>query len=446
MMLDLVKWLQKASRRGSDAIQSVVCFFGDRKKIVMFTLLYKVLLDVAYTIIAPAWSYYGFVFRPNIVGILLSWVMLLLGCRAIDTVFCGKHKNAQTIFILLLYINYFPILTLVGFGSISVKTFVYASIYYILIYYFTFIFDWGFWKKKKRSNAEHKFIQLPLLAVLITVACCLTIVIVSGVYANFRFSLNLDAVYEWRSENKQSMSIIARYAFGAAIACNVVNLGYCLSKKKYIASALLMALQVLAFSVDGLKSTLFVMVFVLAALIYPKREIDRCIPAAVAGVVGLAVLVFYISGNMFIISSLVRRVMLLPGVITDHYVDFFSKNTPDFFIQGPLRFLGLESVYDREISYLIGAEYYVEGINFNSGLLSEAVSNLGIVGVFIMPVIVSGFLKIYERFTAGLSHGVVFSSSLYVAWFLLSSTLTTSLASHGILAQLVLLACLPKDK
>ena len=137
--------------------------------------------------------------------------------------------------------------------------------------------------------------------------------------------------------------------------------------------------------------------------------------------------------------------MFLPALITEYYVDFFSTNSPDFFRQGMLRRIGFESIYDREISYMIGAVYSIDGINFNSGLLSDAVSNLGIVGVFVMPVVFAIFLKIFDRCAEGLDTKVIFTASIVVAWFALSSTLTTMLFTHGVFILMIFLRLMPRE-
>ena len=77
-------------------------------------------------------------------------------------------------------------------------------------------------------------------------------------------------------------------------------------------------------------------------------------------------------------------------------------------------------------------------MNCNKGLLSDAISNLGYAGIFIMPVIIVFFLHLFDRSTAGLDKRLVLVSGVFIALNLISTSFMTVLVTHGFLLLIVL--------
>lgn len=410
----------------------------------LYIILYKIFLDFSYSIVSFEWSYYyDFICDFDLFNYTLTWVLAIGVVFIVKRVLSRPFRASSIIFLILLFISYFPFLTLFAFSAISAKTITYNTIYFFIIFFVNYL-----WKRKTSSTSslnKGKY-GFKIIAPLALVVCVVSIAAISFIYTGFRFSLSLDSVYEWRTENKASMSVFARYLFGAAIACNVTLISYYFVKRKYILCAVLGFIQILAFCVDGLKGTLFMLVFSLLSFVIPKKKnILKYIPIGTCGICMAAFFESVIFKSQNLLDMIVRRVMFLPVLITEYYVDFFSVNSPDFFRQGLLRRFGFVSAYDREISYLIGANYHIDGINFNSGLLSDAISNLGWLGVFVMPIVFAVFLRIFDRCAEGLNPKVIFTASIVVAWFALSSTLTTMLFTHGVFILMILLRLLPRE-
>lgn len=414
------------------------------KYIGLCIILYKIFLDFSYPRISESWFYYyNFNLEFDLLNYLLTWVITIGVILMVKRVLSCEFKASSIIFLILLLVSYYPFLTMLTYSAITLRTVIYNSIYFFIIFFVNYVFVMNPNSKKSSVKIKRGF---KIIAPLALIVCVASIAAISYIYTGFRFSLSLDSVYEWRSENKASMGVFARYLFGAAIACNVTLISYYFVKRKYIPCVLLGFIQILAFCVDGLKGTLFMLVFSLLSFFIPKKKsVLKYIPIGACGICGVALLESFVLGSRKLLDVILRRIMFLPALITEYYVDFFSINSPDFFRQGMLRRIGFESIYEREISYMIGAVYSIDGINFNSGLLSDAVSNLGIVGVFVMPVVFAIFLKIFDRCAEGLDTKVIFTASIVVAWFALSSTLTTMLFTHGVFILMIFLRLMPRE-
>lgn len=136
-------------------------------------------------------------------------------------------------------------------------------------------------------------------------------------------------------------------------------------------------MQIINFSINGLKSTLFITIFsVILYAIYNFKLIKNIIPIiSLLGIVGI--IETLISKSHIIIDYLIRRVMFIPNLLNYYYWDYFSVHRPDFFQQGFLRYLGFNSSY-TSIPKFIGYIYFGNPNNSaNNGLFSDAMVNLG---------------------------------------------------------------------
>lgn len=135
----------------------------------------------------------------------------------------------------------------------------------------------------------------------------------------------------------------------------------------------------------------------------------------------------------------------MPNLLNYYYFDFFTKYQPDYFRQSFLRYFGIQSNYTR-IPNLIGMEYFGRpGMAANSGLISDAITNLGLVGVIIAPMVLAIVLKIFDDVTVGLDDRIFIIPSIYISYVLISSFLFTSLLTHGFFAMMFIFYFLPRE-
>ena len=155
----------------------------------------------------------------------------------------------------------------------------------------------------------------------------------------------------------------------------------------------------------------------------------------------LALIEFLLLGSMNIATLFVRRLLFVPALLNEQYFDYFTKNQPDYFRGSFLRIIGAESPYasDGGIARMIGRVYYGSNVmNCNNGLFSDAFSNLGYIGVFVMPAIIVFFLYVFDCSTCGLDKRIVLASGLFVSLNIMSTSFTMVLLTHGFLVLILL--------
>lgn len=92
--------------------------------------------------------------------------------------------------------------------------------------------------------------------------------------------------------------------------------------------------------------------------------------------------------NSIIASFLYYRTEFLPVLIGSNFYDFFTTHEPDYFRTSILSRFGVSSPYtDVGINFLISGIYSSYGYqsSANNGLISDAITNMGIMGLFVMP-------------------------------------------------------------
>ncbi|WML58624.1 O-antigen polymerase [Neobacillus sp. PS2-9] len=401
----------------------------------------RITLDCIYfNFISTIFKYEGFTAKFEISYYITSWLLLLTIILLVPKI--DFQNQPSSIIVNLITLLYFvPFTTMVAFSCFDFKYIIANMLYWIMIVIFYKVL-----KKVKilpdnsKQNKSDSFILYIGLFFLVVVLG------ISGIYTGFRLSLSLENIYDYRSEATSfNMPTLLVYLFSASKAINPIIIVYLFSKKNYLLSSLFVFVQLLSFSIDGSKTVL--MITILAALcsyyyknIYLKKI---AILFALISLVGLfEKLVF---GSYNIITYFIRRVMFSTNSITYSYFDFFTNNTPDYFRQGFLRFFGAESNY-TSIDHLIGAIYYNNpDLGANSGLISDAIANLGLLGILIMPLLLAVLFRLFDECVKGLEPKIYIIACITISFYLISSFFTTVLLTHGILALLLVLYMLPKN-
>ena len=111
--------------------------------------------------------------------------------------------------------------------------------------------------------------------------------------------------------------------------------------------------------------------------------------------------------------------------------------------------MGLESPYTKggkSIGEVIADEFGRKGVNFNNGLFADAITNGGIIGVFVMPFIVAFVLRLIDKSTYGLDVRLILTIAFYTTLTLLSSFLPTALLTHGLIIMIFLLYFIDRNE
>lgn len=405
-------------------------------------VIYRILLDLVYfNIISPIYAYSGFIDNRTAYAGVVSWMLLASSFFLIKDLLFTNQEGVSHIIISLLYLLSFVPFTSCVYSGIAQGSFIVCnSIYWlILIVCAKYIV-----RKPQNPLSPIKVGYIIIndqFVMCIGLLSLFVVVFVSGRYTHFRLNFDLFSVYNLRlAAREYRLGTLLSYAFAWTKAINTVLFAYCLINRRYIYAILFFGIQMLSFGVDGSKSTFFLPFVVLFSFFFCKK-MSMCglklffLYGAIGGT--LVALVEYYVKHTYILSTLfIRRVLFVPSLLNVNYYDFFTKHEPDYFRGSFLRHFGFNSPYsaDAGISRMIGRIYYNSPtMNCNSGLISDAISNLGYAGVAFMPIFIVMFLYLLDRSAKGLDRRLLLVSAVYSSLAIIGTTFTTVLLTHGLL-------------
>lgn len=416
---------------------------------------YRLLLDYIYSnIISKTVSYEGYIFEPSSAMCFVSWIILLVSIILIcPIVKHGTRKISEFVIFTLYVISYIPFTTMVYGGVFNISFVVANSLYWYLI-----IISERFFASRKRriklkigsgdiiiSSKVISFIGLLMVALVLYI---------SFVYTHFRINFNLFSVYEIRNQGYlNNLPTLIQYAFEWAKAVSPIFLAYCIYKKNIPQAALYFVTLLFGAGIDGTKTTLFMPFFTaLCVIFYNKIPKNREADYVSIGSVTLCLLAL-IENSIFKTNAIayigIRRMLFTPNMISSYYYDYFTHNTPDYFRASFLRHLGLVSPYTtggKQLGEFIADRYYYRsGVNFNNGLISDAITNMGMLGIILMPIVLVLVLKLFDDCSNNINRNIVFSLAVYLVSSLIGSFITTMLLSHGLLVVLIVLSLFNKS-
>lgn len=400
-------------------------------------LLYKIFLDLLYVeYVYPNYEYYHFELHYDlgyqIVGYILSITMSLF----VPKLF--KKARLTDIVITLLIIMYFiPYTTILGYCSLNFSYALFVFLYLVLMLACNNIVDLG---KKKIRFIDRKIADTKLFVCMI-LGCCFIAILVSGLYAGFRISFDLSEYYEYRAAARENaMPSVINYLYNWSVIGLDIGLAYCLIKKKTVLSILVVLSNLLAFSYNGKKSVLFILIVVIFVSLMYKSKYIKLIPQAFCGLTVLAYVEFLLRGSeAFIAKHFIRRMLFIPPFMGTLYYDFFSKHEFDFLRTSVLRRFGFVSPYASagKIPRLIGQEYFgnvgIMAMNANTGLCGDAYSNFGFWSLLVAPLAVVLVFKIIENYALYVDERIKVIVAVLVAYSYVSGAYFTLLLTNGMI-------------
>ena len=279
-------------------------------------------------------------------------------------------------------------------------------------------------------------------------AFTLFILFLSGKYTNFRLNFDLLNVYSLRDEVKDlNLPLIFVYLFSSAkVVLPIISI-YFYSIKRKAWAFFLIFLQFLAFSIDGSKSTLFSIVITYIIYFAFKKIYMYTFTFSILGITFLSIIEPLIGGSINIITFFIRRAMFVPSLLNIYYFDFFRFNEKDFFRQGIIGRVGINSPYSESIPQIIGKQYLgSENLLANNGLFSDAYSNIGLLGIIFLPLSIIIMLKLLDGCCGGLQFKILIATIITSAYTFISSSFFTVLLTHGFLIICIVIWLIPKNQ
>lgn len=417
---------------------------------------YRLLLDYGYFhVIARRYAYNGFHDNRTELGLMISWVVLLLSYAVVRSVLQSKDNRDSVLIVSLLYLLSFVPFTTCIYAGILDSGYIVSNCVYWLVLLFGEIISLSVPVRRLphlrigRVSINDKFVWIAgWLSMLL-------VVFISGRYAHFRLSFNLFSVYDIRLEARDyHFPRIISYMFAWTRAINPILFAYSLLKRNRGMGILFFLTQMLSFGIDGLKSTFFMPFLVLVVMVLYNRISARkfkfYLLCGLTALTIIAVLEYALLRSHLVIELIIRRVMFVPNYLSNCYYDFFQNNVPDYFRSSFLRFFGFQSPYttdSRGITYIIGQLYFNRAsMNCNNGLVSDALTNLGKPGLVLMPIILVLVLRLFDRSTMHLDKRISAASTLYLANTMINTFLMPVLLTHGMLVLILLFSMIDEEE
>ncbi|PKP62048.1 hypothetical protein CVT91_00820 [Candidatus Atribacteria bacterium HGW-Atribacteria-1] len=402
-------------------------------------LLYKIVLDFSYYfIISKIWAYSRF--ELNFSGIKLTESFFLLSIIFILMPKTSK-KLSNIIVWLLILMSYVPMLTLFAFMD-QPRSYMYAVAgFWVLVFLLLKLPGISILSLKK---SQSKIIYYSLFVGLFIVVFFL-------IYKYIGFSINFDLtkVYDIRSNYVESKVPFAGYIFiWMANILNPIFFVLFLIRRKWINLGLIIFLQILIFSVTGLKTFLFAIPFVLALIwIVTRKNLLFLMVSGFSGIVSLGMISYWLIDDIWISSLFTRRTLLVPAQLSFFYYDFFSKNQFTFLSQHRIFRIFLDYPYYLNPPHLIGEIYFNRPeMGANNGIYGDGFMNFGFIGLVLWGFFLVILLKLINSISKNKDIKITIAAVAMPVISLTNSAFLTCLLTHGLLLSLIVLYLLPKER
>lgn len=408
-------------------------------KMALYLIVFRICLDAIYFgVLTGLYSYGGYRNNWNIGVYLISWVILGIYILLSKKLFNKKeYRMSDYIVLFLVIIVVVPSTTMIGAGVFNTTFIVVDTVFWLLIISLQIYVN----RKKVRPvvlRIGENFFNNKIIYFFAALSFILVLYI-NLRYTHFRINFDIYDAYDLRAQAKEySFPTIIRYGFSWSRAINNCMIAYSLSKKKYHTAIVFFVAQILSFSIDGLKSTLFLPIIIVGIYYLfnkkPHEVFFKYVISIISGLCVTGLLENKIMHTANITLVFIRRVFFTPVVLNSYYVDFFSKNTPVYYRTS----FGMSSPY-KELGKMIGGIYANRpNMNCNNGLLGDAMINFGIIGVVVFPLLLIFILWLMDKCSDGIDPLIMVSVAYYTATTLSNSVITTAFGTHGILIIIII--------
>lgn len=289
------------------------------------------------------------------------------------------------------------------------------------------------------------------IGVLVAVLCI-------PVFYYYKINLNIvsqlqeiSSLYDIREEYRAtnaSIPAVAQYAFAwliKVVAPLVLILGLCRKNLTLVASSVFLIF--ILFTVSGHKS-IFLSLFLILGF-WGAFSTDKGVTAyraafAFAFVCLFGLLLSYFNFHV-VTEILVRRMMVVPGLLSGYYFEYYNS--------GNYTFLGhsiLASVagYGEQPSppFLIGAHYFGRAtMSANVNYIASAYADFGVLGGLFFTALAVFLFRVFDVAAARKeSQKILCLAVLMPTWAMVDSALLTVMLTHGLLLLLAILCFFPK--
>ena len=417
----------------------------NRLALVVLLAAFVALLNWSYrTMVVPTYAYIGFTYHS--VPLLLRTFTVLLAIAPATWMPLALESPSQVVYWFLYLMVLVPSLLM---PEVALPL-GWPSVVYLSGTLFVAFALLGFSLRVSRVRLP----RVELSSMQFWVGFGIAVLALTGVVVKvFGFSLSLPSlsdVYGVRAQYKAALlatgGLVGYAVFWLGLVFNPMLLAYGAIRRRPLPFLVGLVGQLLLFSITGLKGLFFNAALVLTIVLVVERGRARFGQLAVGGALGITGLcagVDLLTGGRLLTNILVRRVLMVPGLLSGFYYDFFRHHPKA--LLGHSVLAGLSSYpYAMAPPRIIGSAYFLQGTDANASVWSDAYANFGVGGVLAFTVLLGVVLWLLD--SAARDHdlrlGAVFAAILGLT---LSNTgLLTTMLTHGGGLVLVLLMLAPR--
>lgn len=410
----------------------------ERILFILGLFVFKCILDLGYIyFVSPVFEYTGFFYNLNAWKVFESYILLFIFALILPY----KIKRPSDFFVVFLFIFIaVPLLSIYGFKN-EAREYLYMVLLSFLVLNTVIHFP---------KIQIPKLSQGRLLAITLSVGVLVFIfawIIVRGGFNYLNF--NLLRVYEFRREVASvvfpgSMSYVKVWY---AKVISIVLLIYFLWRRYYILSALIVICHVVYFGVTAHKAyLLFPFLAIFAYIIAHWRYMVHVLVCGLTILSVIVLLFFWIGGESFPASLLIRRAFFVNADNHFAYYHFFSESGLVYMSNGVLSFLS-NYPYKYPPPRMISLFKYGHPDTWvNTGFLATSYMHFGFVGMLVFSFVTGLIFKLIDSLISErVPLWVGVAITIVPVHSLTEGDLPTTLITHGLGLSLLFLWLLGGD-
>ncbi|PJI32567.1 hypothetical protein CU320_07905 [Acinetobacter pseudolwoffii] len=396
-------------------------------------------------------SYLGFQINPNINYFIIFLISLVIGSFSL-LLPARIEKPSQLLLLFTYYFIYIPN-TVVPYIALNKADDYWVGIlsYFTLCFFLLILIVNIKLKKQLKININIRNINYVLIGFIL----CMFIPVILFYKPNLSNIMNLVSLvdlYEWRDdyrEKTKNIPSIVEYMFNWSAKVFVpilLILGLFKSNLRFIFLAFVFNLCL--FVVSGHKSIFFSYFLILIFYFVLKRSntsVSLVFPFI--SLIFISCFIFFIFKDTTLLSVFVRRMIHIPGMLSGFYYEFFLENGYSKYSYNILKGITFTN-YSQTPPYLIGDYYFTkDGINANTGYLTQAYAEYGFCGGISIVLIVGIIYKFMDNLVEYSKSQKNFLILLFIipTWALINGAFLTVFITHGFLLTMLFIILL-KDK
>ena len=420
--------------------------FTGRLKLAIAVVAYEAALILAYVEwVSPAYGYQSFVNRhPSLALVTIACIF-----AAIPVIWIQQEirRPSQMIYWILFLLAYIP--------SQLMPWFVLTSPSLILRWNLTLLISMWLIHAISRHSPRHNLVAFETRTAFMLLAgaiAAITIVIAAreGVSPS---SISLSGVYTRRLQfSTTAASLGGAVGYLVPWTGNVVNpllIAFGLSKHSRVLVLAGICGQLLLFGLHGEKTILLSPLFIY--LIYrvlrsgKLHRVGYRLTVAAGTITALGAILALRFNMTVLMNYVVRRVMLVPGVLSSFYLDFFSAHQHTLFAHTLLKGF-LRSPYPLPVPFLIGTTYIHNPTTAaNANIFADGYAGYGFIGVIFIAALTGVVLRALDLTACRRDRLTVLCVSGMLGLTMSNGALSTSLITHGIILAMALFALMPPE-